>query len=748
MSTYRKPISALVLTSGLAALSWEVLWQIKAALALGVSAWGTALTLAITMGGMSAGALAMGTALRHRSVARPLRFYAYLEIVIALCGLLLIPGFRLVESIDTSFYAANPSGGIWMHMTGIALMLCPPAMAMGATMPVLGLIARQSAMSVAGIYGLNTIGAAAGTLLAALFLIPTFGVAHTVWTIAALNILVAAIAWSLDSARKTPAPYIAPAAAGASPPRPMEWLIVGVTGFSTFMLEVAWFRSLTAAYSSTTTAFAIMLAAVLLALGLGARMAPWVKRHGFPLGLILTGAGFLVLALTPVIERFDMFSTHELFASTLWIINKFILTIGVLGLPILLIGIALPWILDDQHTPRRWGALYSFNALCAIAGALSAGWVFLPLMGFAKTAWLAGILLAATGILAAPPQRRAKLTGLATIGILLAAVFESGVGTTRALGWKNAIRLEPKAILETFEGPDVTASVVEYETGFRALLIDGFAATAQSRDARNGKFSGEHYMIWMGHLPMLMHPAPRHALVICFGTGQTANAVRREGLQSLDIVDINKNVFRLARHFDANDNILKDERVNPVTMDGRAFIRRTTKTFDVITLEPMPPTFAGVNALYAREFYALARSKMSPDGVIAQWLPFHLVTPYQSASIARTFQDVFPNAVLWLDPHSRTGILLGSNNDATDMPEQWPGLARPAIERTLTSDQIRGGITLSAGKLRLYGEYGDIITDDNQLLAYHSTGLVKLGSAKVNAYNLEQIDALARQSAP
>jgi len=44
-------VTALVFVSGTAALSWEVLWQIRAALAIGVSAMGAAVTLAATMGG-------------------------------------------------------------------------------------------------------------------------------------------------------------------------------------------------------------------------------------------------------------------------------------------------------------------------------------------------------------------------------------------------------------------------------------------------------------------------------------------------------------------------------------------------------------------------------------------------------------------------------------------------------------------------------------------------------------------------
>src|SRR5262245_47692673 len=89
----RVALFGMVTAGGLAALSWEVLWQLKASLALGVSALGTALTLAATMGGMSAGALLMGRRLRLHGVANPVRAYGMLELIIGLSGLILGPAF-------------------------------------------------------------------------------------------------------------------------------------------------------------------------------------------------------------------------------------------------------------------------------------------------------------------------------------------------------------------------------------------------------------------------------------------------------------------------------------------------------------------------------------------------------------------------------------------------------------------------------------------------------------------------------
>lgn len=732
-------IHCLVLMSGMAALSWEVMWQIKSTLALGVSAWGTALTLAVTMGGMCAGAVLMGYVLRKQKSVRPVRIYAGLECAVGISGLFLGMAFRAVESLDTHAYAVNPGGAAITHLLGIAAVLSIPTLCMGATLPVMGLMARQFKTSIAVLYGFNTLGAAAGTLVAAFALIPLFGVSTVILMIATINILVGILAWRIDDgAVEIAVPEEKKPERQTTFLPSTEIILVAVTGFSTFMLEVAWFRSLTAAFMSTTDAFAIMLASVLLALGLGSAFVPILKRRTIALGVLLGWAGILILFVTPVIERFDLFTSKMASFPLVVFLQWFALTFYVVGAPVLLLGVALPWILDDQDKPRRWGALYGTNALFAIIGSVCAGWIFLPMIGFAGTAWLTGILVACAGIAIAPREKRKVLGIYCVTALLVAVVFQSGVGKTRVQGQSNyGAALKVKTILESYEGPEATVSAIEYDTGLRAVIIDGFVATQQSGQSDKKKM--EHYMAWMGHMPMILHPDPENALVICFGTGQTANAVRRENAVSVDIVDINKNIFKLAHNFSANEAVLDDPRVKTIVMDGRAYVRRTNKVYDVITLEPMPPNFAGVNALYSIEFYQHAREKMSKNGVIAQWLPFHLVAPHYSASIAKTFQTVFPNAILWIDSQSSTGILLGSANDDGNLGADWPGFERLGIVRDMSKDEVRKLVLLDRDEMQEYGTFGEIINDDNQLLSYGRAAHL-LRSAK--NYTKENYDIL------
>ncbi len=716
-------IYGFVLLSGMAALVWEVLWQVKSSLALGVSAWGTALTLAVTMGGMSIGALTMGKILKNRTVAKPERIYAGLEWIIGIAGFFLGALFSAVEKMDTAVFFQSPGAAPAVFILGIAAAIGIPTLAMGATLPVLGLMSQRWNASIAIIYGLNTLGAAAGTLIAAFVLIPAFGVAHTIWVISALNIIVGVLAWIFSSYGPD---FVARAAEEKTSVVSKysfrtSLAVVFVTGFATFALEVAWFRSLRAAFMSTTDAFAIMLSCVLIALGTAPVFIAGLKKSK-DLGVLLAWAGIFILLATPIIERFDMFTQIQASSATVLFFKWFMSTLWVVGLPVMLLGLALPWLLEEQKTPSRWSLLYGTNTFAAIVGAIVAGWIFLPTIGFAHTAWIAGGLVAITGIYLAPAPSRKVITLSAMVALAVAAVFESGVGRDRVQGAFRFGRNEAPTILKSYEGPDSSIAVAAYKNGGRSLFIDGFIATQQADEGVMKDHT--HYMLWMGHLPMAAHPDPKNALVICFGTGQTANSVRKENPASLDIVDINEHVFDLAEYFPANEGVLNDNRVTPYVMDGRAYLRRHDKIYDVITLEPMPPNFAGVNSLYSREFYQLAKSRLSEAGMIAQWLPFHLMTEETAKSIAKTFQDVFPNSILWRDPRSKTGILLGTKDADYDLGKNWPGYDRLPKARDLSISKVRDMVVLDQKELADYGAAGTIITDDNQFLAYGRAALM------------------------
>src|SRR4029453_9386328 len=64
-------------------------------------------------------------------------------------------------------------------------------------------------------------------------------------------------------------------------------------------------------------------------------------------------------------------------------------------------------------------------------------------------------------------------------------------------------------------------------------------------------------------------------------------------------------------------------------------------------------------ALYSREFYELARTRLKPGGYLSQWLPAYQVPAETSLAMVRAFIDVFPVSFL-LSGRQGTPLLVGT----------------------------------------------------------------------------------------
>ena len=127
------------------------------------------------------------------------------------------------------------------------------------------------------------------------------------------------------------------------------------------------------------------------------------------------------------------------------------------------------------------------------------------------------------------------------------------------------------------------------------------------------------------------------------------------------MVDISREVLSLAPNFARarGGNPLADPRVRVIVDDGRHHLLVRPQRYDVITAEPPPPNHAGVVNLYSREFYRLARSRLTPGGVITQWLPvFELSDGEVRAMIAAFVAELEHTALLY--GYREHLILIGS----------------------------------------------------------------------------------------
>src|SRR5207244_10033418 len=191
---------------------------------------------------------------------------------------------------------------------------------------------------------------------------------------------------------------------------------------------------------------------------------------------------------------------------------------------------------------------------------------------------------------------------------------------------------------------------------------------------------------------------------------------------------------------DANRDVLKDPRVVVYINDGRHHLQmRPEASYDLIALEPPPIAHAGVGALYSREFYVLARSRLRSAGYISQWLPAYQVPPATTLAMIRAFVEVFPHAVLISGAYPMLQ-LLGANASRIEIDpfRLATALSRaPSVQADLhrldlgSVREIAGTCGGSAHTLAGASRSSSPASDDRPLQEYSVRSLLNLGSKGV-----------------
>ena len=286
-------LAILFFLSGAAGLIYQVLWLRELALVFGVTTYAAGAVLASFFAGLALGSLVAGRLVDR--ARRPLVWYGAAEILVGLSALASTAALDGVEALYVALEPALPSGLAWLTLVrfvfSFAVLLVPTTL-MGATLPIVirSSLLRREALGgrAALLYGVNTAGAIAGTLLAGFLLIGELGIEASFRLAAAINVAVGLAAFVASRALGAADPAPASAAAGADAAgarvternRRLVLAVFAVSGFASLALEVVWFRVLVLYLDVSTYAFSVMLAAVLGGIAAGSCLvAPLLRRR-------------------------------------------------------------------------------------------------------------------------------------------------------------------------------------------------------------------------------------------------------------------------------------------------------------------------------------------------------------------------------------------------------------------------------------------------------------------------------------
>lgn len=752
----------LLLLSGAAALIYQTLWIKQLSLVVGVDVYAVTTAVSAFFAGLALGGAAFGR--RAETVSRPYALYAWLEGGVAVLGFAATIALAHAAPL---FATLERAAGPLAWALPFALVSAP-AFFMGGTLPVLmravspaeGEIGRTGAW----LYAANTAGAIAGVLAAPFVLIPWLGVRGSAAAAAVLNIAAAggalAIAARRDGGASAPqrerdggpqAPrqdrsHVRATHARLKPRRhedrqpPLALILYAVAGGIALGYEVVWSHAIVQFISTRAFAFSIMLATYLLGLTLGSaaygQAADRVRDPWGAFGALIAAAGCVAVLEIATLGswlmrwQWDVEGVVRSLTSndTAAMCARFAMaSLSIVFVPSVLLGAAFPAAVRLTASPDRIGrdvgALVALNTAGSIAGTTLTGFVLLPWLGIVGTLGLLAVLAGAVGCVAA-------LRGRGAGGVRLVAIAAAAAALVLALRTppdKIALLLTASrggSLVFYDESAGGTVAVVEQRaerTSFRRLYIQG---VSNSGDA----LTSQRYMRMQALLPLIVHAGePRAALVVGFGTGITAGALLPfSGLEQRVCAELLPAVVQAAPLFNGNFGAATDRRIEVRLRDGRRELLRGEQQYDVITLEPPPPSAAGVVNLYSRDFYELARTRLRANGLLAQWWPLPTQNADDSRSLVRSFLDAFPHATVWTTELHEM-LLLGSAEPMTlDVPAIVERFNRPGVAGSLRQVGIASPEALLAtwvadrGGLERFAGSAAAVTDDNPRIEYAS----------------------------
>lgn len=668
---------ALFTLSGFTGLIYESVWSHYLKLFLGAAAFAQSFVLAAFMGGMALGAwLASRWSGRLKSL---LSAYGWIEAAIGVAALVFHEVFvQLVDfSLDRVIPALGSPASVEIYKYSLcALLIVPQTVLLGMTFPLLsGAVIRRSPQAsghhLAMLYFTNSIGAAAGALATAFFLLDWLGMPGTMRLAGALNLALAGAVLAI-ARRGEPAPAaVSLASAGAvSGDTLVRLFLVGafVTGLASFVYEIAWIRMLALVLGSSFHAFELMLSAFITGLALGGL---WIRRRIDHISDPVRFAG-LVQLLMGLAALATVFVYHWTFDWMAWVLSvlqrkdsaypifnlfSHALAFSVMLPATFLAGMTLPLfthvLLRAGSGERAIGQVYAANTLGSIAGVIIAVHVLVPGMGL-KLSLIVGTL--ADMLLGAWLLRYAE--GASRRVLALAAVV---LGLVAATATARAAILDPERLASGVyrygqawrsfgrvafyrDGKSASVSVrVEDRNSGVTINTNGKPDAALTMDLKQPPTADEYTMTLIAALPLLMKPDAKTVANIGWGSGFSANVLlSHTGPQTLDSIEIEPAMYDGARTFSRRlPRPYSDPRSHVYFEDAKSYFARHRKRYDVIMAEPSNPWVNGVSSLFTTEFYHDTKRYLAPGGLFVQWVQGYEFNDRLMGSVLAAFGENF-----------------------------------------------------------------------------------------------------------
>ena len=661
-----------IFLSGFTALVFQVVWQKYLAQILGSEARSISLVVAIFLFGLATGYRIWGqltkkTWPRHQL----LKIYGCIEIAIGLYAIFFPIGFDKVRQTIHLLPDA-----LFMDFFLTLTLLFFPTFLMGASIPLLTVILPKNSDEInrvhAKIYGINTLGAFFGVVLASFYLIPHWGLFMSMGLFGACNILIGIVFGLNRLSGKTHKTAEIPTVGRGLPPS-LVYIFTFITGSTTIALEVLFMRVFSLTTGAGFWVFPIVLGTFILGLGVGSLTLP--KNFSMrSLNIHFLGITFFGLFLFWSIPHWPYWVHHiriqlSNLPSAFLVYSAFLfLFMGVVTLPlIILLGRLLPVSYAlIKKTGNNFGIicgrLYFFNTLGTVFGSVICGYLVLSPFQLDTVIRLVFIATVLIFILLTVYSKALKTATLLGVGFVIFIIFPRWDRSSHHLGlfrdrtpnkdytFKGFFKI-PKVYSDTDQilyfkdGPNTTVTVIGHKqkNNKTKTFKDKFKILSPSKDNDpekpdslksasfivNGKSDGDtigDFSTAAGSalIPYLFAPRTPNlkTLVVGMGTGITSNWLSSfRDVKSVKTLEISTAALKAAPFLDPyNGGLTKKSKHHFIRGDAFRYLQRFKDKADIIISEPSNPWVSGVENLYTRDFYQLVLKQLNKNGILFQWL--------------------------------------------------------------------------------------------------------------------------------
>lgn len=416
--------------------------------------------------------------------------------------------------------------------------------------------------------------------------------------------------------------------------------VVFLTGACVLVIEVVATRILSPFFGNTifttSSVISIVLAALSVGYYIGGKLADKYPTEKMFYSIIFLSGPFVLL-----IFILNLFLLPQLGYKLSIAYGPIISSVLLFFMPSLILGTLSPFAikLQEKYLPDEGiggisGGIFFWSTLGSIFGSLSAGFILIPFFGINQIVLFIALVLSVLGALPLIKVGSFRKSIVVAIGIVLIFGF---------FLVKHATHSKSDNLL--YEKDGVYEKIVIYDGKFNNRPVRFFQ---QDRSDSGAMYLDSDELVYDYTKYYSIYPIfkkdIKQALVIGGGAYSIPKALLADLPEvTVDVSEIEPELYNLGKKY---FRVPDSPRLKNYTEDGRRLLYDTDKRYDLIFSDVYYSLFSIPTNFTTKEFFAIAKNKLSDDGIfVANFIgSLSHQKPSLILSEIRTFQEVFSNS--------------------------------------------------------------------------------------------------------